>query len=364
MDVKGKDQTPKKFAKTHDAVRRLKERSDVRDALEQTTHRVRRSKVVIAKRDWAWLIGYVALMIACAALYYMLRFQVFGLPTIVTTLLRRASLGGLLILVAFTAERLINVFLLSGIKDEASRFNIRRALKFGIGVLVVAIVISVVFENWYTAVVSFGLVSLILGFALQTPITSLIGWMYLLVRTPYRVGDRIRMGDLAGDVIDVGYLDTTLWEFGGDYLSTDHPSGRIIRIPNANVLTTAVVNYSWPLFPYIWDEIRFQVAYQSDLQKITETMMRVVNEELGDEMEDRVQTYRELLEQTPVNHLEVGDHPAVIFRVSENTWIEAIVRYLVAPREAGRMKSRLIPRLLDELNEIPGAVMFPKADNR
>jgi small-conductance mechanosensitive channel len=66
------------------------------------------------------------------------------------------------------------------------------------------------------------LISVVLGFALQTPITSFIGWIYILVKMPYRVGDRIVIGEAAGDVIDVAYLDTTLWEFGGKHLSTDH----------------------------------------------------------------------------------------------------------------------------------------------
>ena len=80
----------------------------------------------------------------------------------------------------------------------------------------------------------------------------LLAWIYILIRRPYRVGDRIRIGEATGDVIDVSYLDTTLWEFGGEYLSTDHPSGRLIKFPNSNVLATPVYNYSWPLFPYIW----------------------------------------------------------------------------------------------------------------
>src|SRR6266487_3904499 len=129
-----------------------------------------------------------------------------------------------------------------------------------LSVLIAAfILISVLFVNWYAAVVSLGLASLILGFALQTPISSLIGWVYILVRRPYRVGDRIEIEEARGDVIDVSYLDTTLWEIGGRHLSTDHPSGRLIKFPNAKVLNNAVVNYSWPLFPYIWNEIKFHV---------------------------------------------------------------------------------------------------------
>src|SRR5512140_1137395 len=109
---------------------------------------------------------------------------------------------------------------------------------------------------------------------------SFIAWIYILVRQPFRVGDRIRIGEATGDVINVGYLDTTLWEFGGPYLSTDHPSGRLIKFPNSRVLSAAVYNYSWPLFPYIWHEIKFNVAYESDLEFVARTMEEVTREEM------------------------------------------------------------------------------------
>ena len=62
------------------------------------------------------------------------------------------------------------------------------------------------------------------------------------------------------------YNSLYIFGHGGQLLSTDHPSGRVIKFPNAKVLTSMVYNYSWPLFPYIWNEIRFQIAYQSDWQ--------------------------------------------------------------------------------------------------
>jgi small-conductance mechanosensitive channel len=194
--------------------------------------------------------------------------------------------------------------------------------------------------------------------------SSFIGWIYILVRRPYRVGDRIKIGDATGDVIDLGYIDTTLWEFGGQYITGDHPSGRIIKFPNAKVLDSMVYNYSWPLFPYIWNEIKFQIGYESDLEFIARTMQRIVEEDLGENMTELIEQYRTLLAQTPVDELQVRERPRVIFRVSENTWLEAIVRYLVAPREAGSVKSRLIKKLLAALNEAPDKVLFPKGANR
>jgi len=233
-----------------------------------------------------------------------------------------------------------------------------------VGLIIVLVVVSIIFVNWYAAVAALGVGSIIIGLAVQTPMKSFIAWIYILVRQPYRVGDRIKIGDATGDVIDVGYLDTTLWEFGGQYLSTDHPSGRVVRFPNEKVLDEMVWNYSWPLFPYIWNEIKFQIAYQSDLKFVADTMQQIVEQELGEEMMKRVEVFRQLLARTPVDELEVRSHPRVIFRVDELTWIDAIVRYLVSPREAGSIKTRLIPKLLAALNAEPQRVMFPKGDAR
>jgi small-conductance mechanosensitive channel len=128
---------------------------------------------------------------------------------------------------------------------------------------------------------------------------------------------------------------------------------------SAEVLDEIVYSYSWPLFPYIWNEIKFYVAYNADLEFIARTMQRVTEEELGEEMMRRVETFRDLLARTPVDELEVCERPRVFFRPNENTWLEAIVRYLVAPREAGRVKNRLIKKLLAALNAAPEKVMFP-----
>jgi hypothetical protein len=93
-------------------------------------------------------------------------------------------------------------------------------------------------------------------------------------------------------------------------------------------------------------------------------MKEVAEQEVGEEMMKQVAVFREILAQTPVNQLEVQERPVVLFRVSENTWLEAIVRYLVHPKEAGSVKSRLILELLEKLNAEPDRVLFPKDSER
>ena len=185
----------------------------------------------------------------------------------------------------------VKVYAIGQIQAAVTRFTLQRIQNLVVGLLIAVIAVSVIFVNWYAALTALGVGSLVIGLAVQTPMKSFVAWIYILVRQPYRVGDRIKIDDATGDVIDVGYLDTTLWEFGGQYLSTDHPSGRIIKFPNEKVLNSIVYNYSWPLFPYIWNEIKFHVAYGADLEFIAKTMQTITEEELGEEMMERVRVF-------------------------------------------------------------------------
>jgi hypothetical protein len=77
-----------------------------------------------------------------------------------------------------------------------------------------------------------------------------------------------------------------------------------------------------------------------------------------------VHRYRELLSATPVNDVEVKEQPVVVFRTNPNTWVEAILRYLVEPKDAGQVKSVLTRKLLTALNSAPDKVLFPKSNLR
>ena len=342
----------------------LRQKPEVRQELARTSGEKPPETVKAEAKDKLWFITHGLLLIGCAVFYYLVGSKLVPLLQAEIDLTRRFLRGAVLIIIILAIAKAVNVYAIGRIEDAVTRFTLRRIQYLIVALLIAVIAVSVIFVNWYAAVTALGVGSIILGFSLQTPMKSFIAWIFILVRQPFRVGDRIKIDDATGDVIDVGYLDTTLWEFGGQYLSTDHPSGRVIRFPNEKVLNSIVYNYSWPLFPYIRNEIKFNIAYGADLEFVSKTMQKVAEEELGEEMMKRVEVYRDLLARTPVDELEVNERPRVIFRVSENTWLEAIVRYVVPPREAGRIKTRLIKKLLAALNTAPERVMFPKGDAR
>jgi uncharacterized membrane protein YhaH (DUF805 family) len=256
----------------------IRQQPAVREALKETAPAPQSEKTRRPRsRAWAWGLAAAVL----AVIYVLLDRGALASSLGRSDAVQRWVLVGLATTGLLAVHAIVASIALPRLHERAARYNLRRVLNLATALLIAFSVISVLFVGWYGAAVSFGLFSLILGFALQAPLTSFFAWIYILVRSPYRVGDRIRIGQATGDVIDVAYLDTTLWEFGGEFLSTDHPSGRIIRFPNSTVFNSTVFNYSWPLFPYIWNEITVQVAYESDLEFVASVMRTTVEEEMG-----------------------------------------------------------------------------------
>ncbi len=335
--------------------------------MDVTTNREIKEEIKEAsskKKQSLWMISYLIIALSCLTVYFLLQFHVFGLLGHYRFLLRRLSLAGCVVFIVLLVTKAAETAIANRSHTPKVHYNIVRLIRLLSVLIAAVIIISFLFEKWYAAVVSLGLVSLILGFALQTPISSLIGWFYIIIRTPYRIGDRIQVANFTGDVVEISYLDTTLWEFHGDYLSNDLPSGRLIRFPNTLVLQSQVYNYSWRKFPFIWNEIPFHIAYESDLPFVEATIKAVAAKELGPEMAEHIKQFKELVKQTPVDELDIKEYPFVVFRTNANTWLEVSLTYLVPPKKASGIRSRLIKSITAALLKEPDRVMFPKSNAR
>jgi small-conductance mechanosensitive channel len=337
----------------------IKKDEKVQRALSETSIVVQKESVDALKKE-APMVGITAILFfSCLVLYLLLGWNRIPIPSDYIPLVQKIVLAIMLISLVLLATRLLKKLVDRKIEDKTKVFNFNRIADLIGGLFIILIILSLLFANWYGALVSFGIISLILGFALQNLIISFFGWLYILIRKPYEVGDRIRIGNVFGDVINVSYLDTTLWEFNGDYLSADHPSGRIIRFANSKVFSEYVYNYSWPLFPFIWNELNFFISYESDFKFTSDTIKNIVEKKIGEAMVRRVKRFKKLLADTPVDELDVNEYPSVILKSHNNTWIEVVVRYLVDPKNSGRVRKELFETVMDELKKNPDKVVFP-----
>jgi small-conductance mechanosensitive channel len=151
------------------------------------------------------------------------------------------------------------------IKAPNARYSARKAVTY----TSVAMTVIVVGRIWYSGFDSFatfaGLVSAGVAIALKDPVTNLAGWAFIVLRHPFRVGDRVRIGEHTGDVVDIGLFQFSLHEIGA-WVAADQPTGRVIHVPNLKVFTTPQTNYNLGL-PHIWDEIPVLVTFESDWER-------------------------------------------------------------------------------------------------
>lgn len=342
-------------------IENIRQDGKVQRALSENTTYVQKESDVVLKEE-APLLGITAILfLICGALYFLLGWNRLPISSTYIPLAQKFVLAVMLISLVLLATKLLKKVVDRKIDNKSTIFNFNRIADLFASLLLFIIVLSLLFSNWYGVMVSFGIVSLILGFALQNPITSFFGWLYILIRKPYEVGDRIRIGNVYGVIINVSYIDTTLWEFKGDYLSGDHPSGRIIRFANSKVFSEFVYNYSWPLFPFIWNELSLYISYDSDFKFVSESIKRTVEIEIGESMVRRVKRFKKILIDTPVDELDVNEYPSVILKAHSNTWIEVVVRYLVEPKNSGRVKMQLFESVMEELKKYPEKVRFPNS---
>lgn len=299
---------------------------------------------------WITIYGIVAVVLI--AIYYSVNLEFFDSWSNYIPTIQKLSLSLFLITVIFLLSKIVAKLIHTQIQTEGDRYNLFRITRFLAIVFSLIVVASFLFQNLLAAAATFGLLSLVLGFALQAPITSFIAWVYLVFRRSYLVGDRIQINGLRGDVIEISYLDTSILECSGDYLVNDRRSGRIIRFPNSLILREEIINYSGPDVPFIWNETAIQIAYTSDLQFVENCL-------LESSLRDFQERYSERAKDKPTIWA-----PAVYFRINSYAWMEAVISYPVEPEDTTGRRNRILKYVLPLLNAEPNKVQFPEGASR
>lgn len=256
----------------------------------------------------------------------------------------------------------LEAYLVGRTQNKRRQHDVRNVLRLVCGLLAGIAVFGVLTREWVSVLFSLGVLGFAVTFALQQPLFSLIGWLYIMIKRPYQVGDRIQIEEMRGDVVTIDFFVTEVWEIDGDLVSSNQPSGRIVTIPNSTVLSSRVVNFYGEGVQYVWNELTIQVAYETDLKFASELMIETAADHLGEEMARHVAEYRDRLAETPVE-LDVNERPTVNI-VQQESWIELRLRYLVHPRRGTRARNALYADILARFNEHPEQVKFPVSRNR
>jgi small-conductance mechanosensitive channel len=137
--------------------------------------------------------------------------------------------------------------------DARALYQWRKAIAYATAVFAFLVIGGIWFQGFQSVSTFLGLLSAGLAVALQDPIVNLAGWLFIVWRRPFDVGDRIQIGEHRGDVIDIRIFQFSLMEVG-NWVEADQSTGRVIHIPNGKIFRETQANYSKG-FQYIWNEI-------------------------------------------------------------------------------------------------------------
>ncbi|MFO8234939.1 MAG: mechanosensitive ion channel [Bacteroidales bacterium] len=242
--------------------------------------------------------------------------------------------------------RLIRFILRKVFRKISSLEGVMTLTSISVWLLAVGIAFSVLLGDIRALVGSFGLIGLALSWALQTPIESFTGWLMNAFRRYYKVGDRILVGNVFGDVFRIDFLSTTVWEIGSPYqpgfVSAEQPTGRMVTFPNNEILSGTIINLTGD-FPWVWDELVIAVANESDIPLTMQVLDDAAEELIGKYMQQPAIKYESILKKAGLEE-EVSVKPQVYVSASES-WTEITVRYLVGARERRQWKSDLLMKI-------------------
>ena len=226
----------------------------------------------------------------------------------------------------FVIRRLILKIVYKTTDEVKTRYQWHKITSYISFTLISIIIANIWLEGIESIATYLGLLSAGIAIALKEPLTNFTGWLYIIWRSPFDVGDRIQLGQQAGDVIDTNLFNFTLMEIG-NWVDADDHTGRVIHVPNGKIFSEALANYG-KSFKYIWNEIPVLITFESDWKKAKKILTDIVLKNSKIQTKSAEKKFNEATKKFMLRKPDL--EPIVITKV-EASGVELTLRYLCRP---------------------------------
>ncbi len=216
-------------------------------------------------------------------------------------------------------------------KKQISNIEIfSKVIKYIFTIVLILIAIFTYAGSWTGFGLSVGLFSAALGWALQRPITGIAGWIMVVVKRPFEIGDRIIIGKVRGDVEDISLTHIYIKEIGG-IIGGEENSGRITMVPNSKLFEQDITNYTLS-DDYMLDQVAFTVTYEGNLDKVMNIALDAAN--------NQTKEYIEKMEKKPYVLTYFGPNG-----------INVKLRYMSPAKRLQEFSSRITKEIFDGISK-------------
>jgi small-conductance mechanosensitive channel len=219
-------------------------------------------------------------------------------------------------------------FFLQRKEDVRARYYYTNAIRYIYSAVLIIILISIWFSEFRSLATFLGLVGAALTIALKDPIVNLAGWLFILARQPFKIGDRIQIDDQQGDVIDIRLFQFTINEIG-NWVDADQSTGRIIHIPNGKVFSQSQANYSQG-FPQIWNELNVTITFESDWKLAKKVLTDIVYKHTSEMTKSERESLKEVSKKYMILY---GKLTPIVYTRIKDSGVCFYLRYLVDPKK-------------------------------
>ena len=237
-----------------------------------------------------------------------------------------------------------------------TKFWSRQGVSLAFSVLLIVGLLSIWFNDPTRLATAFGLISAGLAFALQQVVTSVAGYFVILRGSTFTVGDRISMGGVRGDVLSLGFIQTTIMEMGQPpgvqaadpamWVRSRQFTGRIVTVTNSKIFAEPVFNYTRD-FPFIWEEMVIPITYKSDRKRVETILLESAQQHAIDPDGMPAAAKEDLQRRFGINPIEL--HPRVFYRITDN-WLELTLRFIVGTHHIRGTKDAMSRHIVAQLD--------------
>lgn len=261
-----------------------------------------------------------------------------------TNLDDRVISTAILAVLLYVAVRLLEWGARQGIKDDRRRYTVNKVIRYGALSIFFISVTGIWAQRLQGFLLIMGATGAGLAIALSPVIVSMAGWILIIWTRLYQVGDRIQLGGVMGDVVDIGIIRTTLLEIG-NWVDGDQMTGRIVTVTNAAVFKDPCFNYTQGS-PFIWDEFMIPIAYGPAWTRAQTAILDTLNG-YASETEQAARTAMNNLPGVALVGLP-DVRPQTYITLTEH-WMACRIRYVVEARIRRTVKHRLQTAVLSRL---------------
>ncbi len=252
-------------------------------------------------------------------------------------------------------NRLTLGILSRSIKNIEHRYQWQKGLGYLISLAGLLLIGRIWLQGMETLVTFLGLLSAGIAIALKDPLMNIAGWVYILARRPFDVGDRIEISNVAGDVVDIRIFQFTIMEIG-NWVQADQSTGRVLHVPNGVIFNMILGNYTRG-FEYIWNELEVLITFESNWKKAKDILQKIVNDFAAEELPVIAENLRKVSQPYM---LKVGKITPIVYTSVENSGVLLTIRYLCKPRHRRSTASKIWEQtLLRFANEPDISLAYP-----